>query len=59
MNTSAAFISEMNGSFMDLELIDPIWLRIVEEQTARIQEQDAQILRLVEINRKLLRQLKK
>jgi hypothetical protein len=56
---SAAFVSDMNGSFKDLELIDPIWLRIVEEQTARIQEQDAQILRLVEINRKLLRQLKK
>jgi hypothetical protein len=56
---SATFVSEMNGSFKDLELIDPIWLRIVEEQTARIQEQDAQILRLVEINRKLLRQLKK
>ena len=53
------FVAEMNGSFKDLELIDPIWLRIVEEQTARIQEQDAQILRLVEINRKLLRQLKK
>jgi hypothetical protein len=58
MNPST-FVSDMNGSFMDLELIDPIWLRIVEEQTARIQEQDAQILRLVEINRKLLRQLKK
>jgi hypothetical protein len=56
---SSTFVSEMNGSFKDLELIDPIWLRIVEEQTARIQEQDAQILRLVEINRKLLRQLKK
>jgi hypothetical protein len=56
---SSTFVSDMNGSFMDLELIDPIWLRIVEEQTARIQEQDAQILRLVEINRKLLRQLKK
>jgi hypothetical protein len=56
---SATFVSDMNGSFKDLELIDPIWLRIVEEQTARIQEQDAQILRLVEINRKLLRQLKK
>lgn len=53
------FVSEMNGSFKDLEMIDPIWLRIVEEQTARIQEQDAQILRLVEINKKLLRQLKK
>jgi hypothetical protein len=58
MNPST-FVSDMNGSFMDLELIDPIWLRIVEEQTARIQDQDAQILRLVEINRKLLRQLKK
>ena len=56
---SSTFVSEMNGSFKDLELIDPIWLRIVEEQTARIQEQDAQILRLVEINRKLLKQLKK
>jgi hypothetical protein len=56
---SATFVSDMNGSFKDLELIDPIWLRIVEEQTARIQEQDAQILRLVEINKKLLRQLKK
>jgi hypothetical protein len=56
---SATFVSDMNGSFKDLELIDPIWLRIVEEQTARIQEQDAQILRLVEINRKLLKQLKK
>jgi hypothetical protein len=56
---SSTFVSDMNGSFKDLELIDPIWLRIVEEQTARIQEQDAQILRLVEINRKLLRQMKK
>lgn len=56
--TPETFIADSNGHFKDLELLDPTWLRMVEELLTMVEIQDAQIRRLLDINKKLLRQKK-
>jgi hypothetical protein len=48
------FVKEMNKCFKDLELLDPTWLRVVEELLTMVEVQDSQIRRLIDINKKLL-----
>jgi hypothetical protein len=50
-----AFVKEMNKCFKDLELLDPTWLRVVEELLTMVEVQDSQIRRLIDINKKLLK----
>jgi hypothetical protein len=49
------FVKEMNKCFKDLELLDPTWLRVVEELLTMVEVQDSQIRRLIDINKKLLK----
>lgn len=55
---SVEFIADMNKHFKDLELLDPAWLRVVEELLTMVEVQDSQIRRLIDINKKLLKSKK-